>query len=72
SHLALDMIAHNTPLLYPFSMRMIGIAPRAVVEGGLRAYVQHPVFLLEGVLLGAVALHWWRDRAFNTSGAGSR
>ena len=54
SHLILDMIAHNTPLFYPVSMRMVGIAPERVVEGGIGAYLTHPVVLLEPLLIGCV------------------
>lgn len=60
SHLALDMIAHNTPLLYPFSMCMFGIAPDRVVEGGISAYLTDPIFLLEPLLFLFAFAHWWR------------
>jgi hypothetical protein len=58
SHLVLDMVSHNTPLLYPFSMKMFGIAPEAIVTGGLKAYLTHPIFLLELFLLAGAAVHW--------------
>lgn len=60
SHLALDMIAHNTPLLYPLSIRMFGIAPTRVVEGGIRAYLTDPIFLFEPLLFLFAFAHWWR------------
>lgn len=63
SHLGLDMIAHNTPLFYPLSNRMIGIAPARVVEGGLGAYLTDPVFLLEPLLLLGALAHWWRAQS---------
>jgi membrane-bound metal-dependent hydrolase YbcI (DUF457 family) len=58
SHLLLDMIAHSTPLLYPFSMVMFGIPPTRVVEGGIRAYLTDPIFLLEPCLLTLAGAHW--------------
>ena len=57
SHLALDAVAHRTPLLYPLSLTMIGTAPRQVLEGGLRAYVTHPIILLELALIAAGIVH---------------
>jgi membrane-bound metal-dependent hydrolase YbcI (DUF457 family) len=60
SHLALDVVAHGTPLLYPFSMMMFGIAPARVVEGGFWAYVTDPIFLLELLLIGVAIMHWVR------------
>jgi hypothetical protein len=58
SHLALDVIAHGTPLFYPLSSVMIGAAPHCVVEGGFLAYVTDPIFLLEPLLLTLAAVHW--------------
>ncbi len=58
SHLILDAIAHKTPLLYPLSTQMIGIAPESVVEGGITAYIQHPLFLLEIILWGAAFMYF--------------
>ncbi|MFZ1770922.1 MAG: hypothetical protein WAU00_17075 [Caldilinea sp.] len=58
SHLLLDVIAHGTPLFYPFSRAMIGFPPPRVVEGGLWAYLTDPIFLLEPLLFGLAALHW--------------
>ena len=58
SHLVLDMIAHNTPLLYPFSMRTFGVAPASVVEGGIGAYLTNPVFLLEPLLFLCAFVYW--------------
>lgn len=59
SHILLDMIAHGTPLLYPFSMTMFGIPPARVVEGGVRAYLTDPIFLLEPCLLTLAGAHWF-------------
>lgn len=58
SHLLLDVIAHSTPLLYPFSMTMFGIPPQRVVEGGVWAYLTDPIFLFEPCLLTLAAIHW--------------
>jgi len=58
SHLALDIIAHGTPLLYPVSMVMIGIAPARVVEGGVWAYLTDPIFLLEPSAMTLAFVHW--------------
>lgn len=58
SHLFLDVVAHSTPLLYPFSMTMIGIPPARVVEGGVWAYLTDPIFLFEPCLLTIAAIHW--------------
>jgi hypothetical protein len=58
SHLALDVIAHNTPLFYPVTLVMIGVAPVRIVEGGVWAYLTDPLFLLEPLLLTLVAVHW--------------
>jgi len=62
SHLALDVIAHGTPLLYPVSMVMVGAAPARVVQGGVQAYLTDPIFLLEPLLLGAAAVYGLLDR----------
>lgn len=64
SHLLLDVIAHNTPLFYPLSTRMIGDAPLYITGGGLRHYMTHPLFLLEPFLLLLMAIHWIRSRAW--------
>jgi hypothetical protein len=58
SHLLLDVVVHGTPLLYPVSMMMFGIAPARVVEGGFWAYVTDPIFLLEPLLIGVAIMHW--------------
>jgi hypothetical protein len=58
SHLALDVIAHGTPLLYPVSMTVFGIAPARVVEGGVWAYLTDPIFLFEPLLLCIAIVHW--------------
>lgn len=59
SHLVLDMIAHDTPIFYPFSDAMIGIAPAHVREGGLKVYLTDPLFLLEPLLLISMMLHYF-------------
>jgi hypothetical protein len=56
--LTLDVIAHGTPLLYPASMRVVGVAPVRVVGGGIWAYLTDPIFLLEPLFLGATSVHW--------------
>jgi hypothetical protein len=58
SHLLLDAIGHRTPLLFPFSMRMFGVAPKRVVDGGLSAYLTDPVFLLEPLAFLVAFVHW--------------
>jgi hypothetical protein len=62
SHLALDVIAHGTPLFYPVSMLVFGIAPARVVEGGIRAYLTDLIALLEPLLIGGAVLHGLRHR----------
>ena len=64
SHLILDVIAHNTPLLYPFSMTMFGMPPARVVEGGILAYLTDPIFLLEPLASILVVWHWMLQRNF--------
>ncbi|HEX9921242.1 MAG TPA: metal-dependent hydrolase [Anaerolineae bacterium] len=58
SHLVLDVIAHGTPLLYPFSLMMFGLPPARVVEGGVWAYLTDPIFLVEPLGLTLCAGHW--------------
>lgn len=58
SHLLLDVIAHGTPLLYPVSIVVFGVAPERVVEGGIWAYLTDPVFLLEPLLFSIALVHW--------------
>jgi len=58
SHLLLDVVAHGTPLLYPVSMTVFGIAPRRVVVGGVWAYLTDPVFLAEPLLFGVGIVYW--------------
>jgi hypothetical protein len=58
SHLALDVIAHSTPLLYPISLTMFGNPPQRVLEGGLWAYLTDPIFLIEPFLVGGAVAHW--------------
>jgi hypothetical protein len=62
SHLLLDVIAHNTPLFYPFSRKMIGNAPQSIAIGGTTDYLAHPLFLLEPFLLMLATLHWTLTR----------
>ena len=64
SHLVLDVIAHGTPLLYPFSLRMFGIPPTRIVEGGIWAYLTDPIFLLEPLALALLAWHWTNSQNF--------
>jgi len=58
SNLVLDIIAHGTPVLYPVSMTIFGIAPQRVIEGGVWAYLTDPVFLLEPLLFSIAIIHW--------------
>lgn len=58
SHLVLDIIAHGTPILYPVSMMIFGIAPQRVIDGGVWAYLTDPIFLLEPLLIGVAVCHW--------------
>ena len=58
SHLALDVISHGTPLLYPVLLVMFGFPPERVVVGGFWAYLTDPIFLLEPFLLTLAAVHW--------------
>ena len=58
SHLTLNVVAHSTPLLYPASMVVRGVAPARVVEGGVWAYLTDPIFVLEPLLLGVAIVHW--------------
>ena len=58
SHIALDVIAHSTPLFYPFSTRMIGNPPDSIFYGGVPVYLRHPLFLIEPFLLMLMVCHW--------------
>ena len=58
SHLLLDVVAHSTPLLYPFSMFMFGVPSEHVLEGGVRGYLTDPIFLLEPLLVALAVRHW--------------
>lgn len=58
SHLALDVVSHSTPLLYPFSFRMFGIQSSHVLKGGVWAYLTDPIFLLEPFLISVAVGHW--------------
>jgi membrane-bound metal-dependent hydrolase YbcI (DUF457 family) len=60
SHLLFDVIAHSTPLFYPFSMTMIGLAPAHIVQNGLQGYLTHPLVLFEPALIGLAVWHWAR------------
>ena len=58
SHLLLDALSHGSPMLYPLSWQLVGIAPRRVVIGGFWAYITDPIFLFEPFLLTLVVIHW--------------
>jgi hypothetical protein len=58
SHLALDIIAHGTPLFYPLSMMIVGSPSDHVVQGGLQGYLTDSIFLLEPLLFALATLHW--------------
>lgn len=62
SHVLLDALSHGTPLLYPFSRKMIGYLSPRVLEGGAGAYITDPIFLLEPLLVTAAAAHWIMQR----------
>jgi membrane-bound metal-dependent hydrolase YbcI (DUF457 family) len=64
SHLALDVVSHGTPLLYPLTMTAFGSPPDRVVQGGLWAYVTDPIFVLEPLLLALAVGHWTLKRGF--------
>lgn len=61
SHVFLDAIVHNTPLLYPLTHQTFGTGPKTIVENGVSAYVTHPIILLEVVMI-AVMLRSLRNR----------
>jgi hypothetical protein len=63
SHLVLDIVAHGTPILYPLSMMVFGIAPQRVIDGGVWAYLTDPIFLLEPLMIGIAVCHWIYRRA---------
>ena len=63
SHLVLDAIAHNTPMFYPLSTYMVGIAPASVVQGGVRVYVVHPLMLVEILMLAAIGWSLMQQRS---------
>ncbi len=58
SHLFLDVVSHGTPLFYPLSLHMIGVASPRVLNGGFWAYITDPIFLAEPVLLVLAIGHW--------------
>jgi hypothetical protein len=68
SHLALDVISHGTPLLYPLSIAVFGGAPTRVIEGGLWAYATDPLFLLEPLLISTAIGHWILSQKLNRQG----
>jgi len=43
-----------------------GSPPDRVVQGGLQGYLTDPIFLLEPLLIGLVALHWTSQRLLST------
>ncbi len=57
SHIILDLLVHGTPLFYPLSMTGFELAPKSIVEGGLKAYLKHPLFLLEPLLIAGTFVH---------------
>jgi hypothetical protein len=63
SHLLLDVVAHSTPLLYPFSMFMFGAPSWHVFDGGVWGYLTHPIFLLEPLLVSLAVGHWIIQRS---------
>jgi membrane-bound metal-dependent hydrolase YbcI (DUF457 family) len=65
SHLFLDVIAHGTPLLYPFSSELVGIVPARILQGGLWAYLSDPIFLLEPVLIALALVYWIIQRRWS-------
>ncbi len=62
SHLALDVLVHGTPLLYPFSIEMFDVVATRVVQGDVWAYLRSPIFLAEPLALALAALHYKRQR----------
>jgi hypothetical protein len=60
SHLALDVLVHGTPLLYPFSLEMFDVVATRVVQGDVWAYIRAPIFLVEPLALALVALHYYK------------
>lgn len=65
SHLMLDVIAHGTPLFYPFSLTTIGKPPQYVVDDGVLAYLTHPIILLEVLLFGIASMIWLQRQAWS-------
>lgn len=64
SHLALDIVAHSTPIFYPLSSVMVGVPSARVLAGGVIGYLTDPIFLCEPVLLALAAIHWIGSRGF--------
>lgn len=61
SHVALDLMAHGTPLFYPLTM--LGAGPPPPTDTGITRvwnYIRRPVSLLEGLML---AVFLWRMAA---------
>jgi hypothetical protein len=63
SHLLLDVVAHSTPLLYPFSMFMVGAPSEHVLKGRVWGYLTDPIFLLEPLLIAFAVGHWVTQRS---------
>ncbi|MBX3051836.1 MAG: hypothetical protein KF753_10205 [Caldilineaceae bacterium] len=64
SHLALDVIAHSTPIFYPLSSVMVGAPSARVLAGGVVGYLTDPIFLCEPLLIALAAAHWVATRDF--------
>lgn len=58
SHLALDVVAHSTPIFYPLSPVMVGAPSARVLTGGVVGYLTDPIFLCEPLLIALAAVHW--------------
>ncbi len=58
SHLALDVVAHSTPIFYPLSSVMVGAPSARVLAGGVVGYLTDPIFLCEPLLITLAAVHW--------------
>ncbi|MGH8529275.1 MAG: metal-dependent hydrolase [Nevskiales bacterium] len=58
SHLLLDALSHGTPLFYPLSRELIGVTLERIRIGGVIAYLTHPAYLVEALLITLAAGHW--------------
>ncbi len=58
SHVALDVVAHSTPIFYPLSTIMVGAPSSRVLAGGVVGYLTDPIFLWEPLLITLAAVHW--------------